>query len=171
MEQIPLADDQKTISGAGNGISEGAFGAISHHQNNQVAAPGLQNDPLAHSDIDEKNRRCRNPRCDDKPFKSIKDLKRHAKMHDSNSVQWFCGCCQNLRDPFRGNTRKDKVQTHQRNIHGNSGSKSSSITCPVEHCYTLFTAPSCIDIHLRKCHPDQVKVITSQPTNGKQSFY
>lgn len=168
MEQIPSAHDHKAVFTAGSGITEDTFGANSYHQKNHVATPGPQNGPCY---IDEENLQCRFPRCDDKTFSSIKELRRHAKVHDRNSVHWVCGCCQNLGDRSTANTRKDKVQDHQRKIHGNSKSKSLSIKCPMEHCHTLFTAPSCLDTHLRMSHHDQSEVIPSQPTNGKQSFY
>lgn len=103
-----------------------------------------------HDRTDLPKQRCSHLGCE-KTFKREKDLKRHSIEHDSNATIWHCGCCQNLGDKLKGKPRKDKIQSHLRNIHG----KTKSVECPEEGCYTLFTTTSCVDEHLRQIHPGQ----------------
>ena len=101
------------------------------------------------------NFRCLVPQCQDRSFKNLKDYKRHAKIHDPNAILWYCGCCENLGQTYRGKERKDKVQTHLRNRHERPKSEDNKgIQCPVEGCYTLFIAHSCLNFHLDIEHPN-----------------
>ena len=111
----------------------------------------------------------RHPEGERPTFTSKKELKRHKKKHDPNAPRWYCGCCQNLGDKFEGNTRKDKVRDHMRNIHEKPKSEFElGIHCP-EGCLTLFTVTSCLDEHLMQVHSSHSRGIPSQTTTGSRS--
>ena len=115
------------------------------------------------------NLRCSFPECEGIKFKSRKELRRHAKGHDPDSTRWYCGCCQNLGERFKPNPRKDKVQDHLRNKHETSRSeekKTIGISCPVEGCYTLFTALSCLDRHFKQ-YSTHTSELSYQLDNGR----
>ena len=61
---------------------------------------------------DENHLRCEENGCEDKTFKSPRELKRHKKGHDSNAQLWYCGCCLNMERTYKGKYRKDKVVSH-----------------------------------------------------------
>ena len=124
------------------------------HRNASSVATNLQDSVVSFQDgVDKSKFYCMVPRCQ-KSFKNLRDLKRHAKRHDPDSTLWYCGCCQNMRLPFRGKERKDKVQSHMRNCHDRFKSEENKgVNCP-SGCATLFTAPSCLGVHLRDVHSD-----------------
>ena len=102
-------------------------------------------------------------------FKSERELKRHWKVHDPDARKWYCGCCQNLGEKFKGNTRKDKVQDHLRRIHESksAGTPNLGTICLKENCLTLFTTASCLDEHLRQVHPGYRREMADKTMDGK----
>lgn len=70
--------------------------------------------------------------------------------------------------PYKGKERKDKVQSHIRNRHERPKSEDNKgRPCPVEGCYTLFTATPCLELHLQQDHPSHTGVMPSQTTHGE----
>ena len=125
-----------------------------------------------HDHAEDPRYRCMDdthPENDRPTFKSEKELKRHERAHNPNAKRWYCGCCQNLGDTFKGKTRKDKVQDHLRRIHESKseGTPNLGTRCPEEDCLTLFTAASCLDEHMRQVHPDYPWDKTDQKLNGE----
>ena len=114
----------------------------------------LRNDVKANLDaVNGSKFYCTFAQCQERSFKNLKDLKRHMKIHDPHSTLWFCGCCDNMGHTFVGKERKDKVQSHIRNRHDKFKSEDSKVTiCQLDGCHKLFTAPSCLDTHLERCH-------------------
>ena len=139
---------------AGRTDSEDVFHIATHIETSESRTSSLRGSEASIDHlIDENKLQCLDPQCEDVKFKSIKELKRHAKGHNPN-FYWYCGCCQNLGRDFKGKARKDKVQDHLRNIHVMSENKKSiGLECPAESCNTLFTAKSCRDKHMEQ-HPD-----------------
>lgn len=111
--------------------------------------------------------RCDVPGCEHVRFSKEKELTRHMKKHDPNAILWQCGCCQNLGAPYKAKERKDKVRDHLRSRHQSSGSEDTKgIDCPVDNCYTLITAASCLDEHLRQEHVGHYWDLSNQTSNG-----
>jgi len=118
--------------------------------------------------VEKSKFRCLVPQCRGRSFNHKRDLKRHEKRHNSNAKLWYCGCCQNSGDPYRGQVRKDKVQDHLRRKHDKSQSgDNKGIPCLVEGCFMLFTTGSCLHTHLRQEHPNEQGDRRTQTNNGK----
>lgn len=99
---------------------------------------------------------------------SRKDLKRHELIHSDPAKWWFCGCCQNARTDNFSYPRKDKVQTHLRNKHGNPKHEhNKGVPYPVDDCRTLFTAAPCLSEHLVSVHRDYAQDMLIQTAHGK----
>ena len=108
------------------------------------------------------------PEDERRTFSKKKELNRHMKVHNRDAILWNCGCCQNMGVNFEPKVRKDKVQTHLRKIHERPRSEDNKgIRCPEEGCYTLFTADSCLDEHLRQTHSSHPREVPSQTANGE----
>ncbi len=129
-------------------------------------APAVDQDRQA-----EPKYRCMHPTHPDderRTFSKKKELNRHMKVHNPDATLWSCGCCQNLGDNFEPKVRKDKVQTHLRKIHERPRSEDNKgISCPEKGCYTLCTAASCLDEHLRQNHSSPPREIPSRTANGE----
>ena len=93
--------------------------------------------------------------------------------HDPDSPIWKCGCCGNLGlTGYTGNKREDKVRAHLRKRHAtrDSTSRTPAVRCPVECCYMIFIASSCLDEHLEQMHPHFTSNAPSRPDSGGK-FY
>lgn len=151
--------------------SEDVLETNSHRDIQHLAFVRRQDGAATHTDsTNESKFRCPITGCENKGFRFEKDLRRHMKTtHDPNAEVWYCGCCQNLGCPDEGQKRRDKILGHLRQKHEASRSgdkKFASIECPVDDCHMLFTARSCLDIHLAKYHPGQSQGIQIQPNRS-----
>lgn len=113
---------------------------------------------------------CPLPQCANTSFKQKKDLRRHERNHET--PQWYCGCCRNLRDPFKGVSRKDKLLDHMRKKHQLPGPGTGILpsSCPEGNSHNgqtvLFTTASCVDEHLRQEHSASMGPLREITTRG-----
>ena len=143
-----------------------------HYQMAYPTFAGLQDgSAFDHGCQEEMKHRCMHPTHldDERPtFTAKKELTRHMKVHDPDAILWNCGCCQNIGNTFEPKTRKDKVYTHLRKIHEKPRSEDNKgIRCPMDGCYTLFTAPSCLDEHWSQKHQGHPRELQRQTINGE----
>jgi hypothetical protein len=115
---------------------------------------------------------CPDPQCSNATFKLKKDLTRHKRMHNPKSPLRNCGCCQNMGQIYKGNTRMDKVRDHLRSKHDTQKPEGRTLgeRCPIVGCHTLLTAASCLHEHLRQEHPNDILETTSQTINGNHDI-
>ena len=103
---------------------------------------------------------CLYPGCA-KKFRRSKDLTRHVKIHNSDAKFFRCGCClngcchykQNTR-VYNGTVRRDKLQSHMRNIHHaiQNDIRSCSQNSCCQEDELLFSQSSCLNKHRRQEH-------------------